>query len=107
MAPLPSHSLLRPLTGALCLLFASAAAADDGDINVLIVNDGAYDQRVAVIDNICKRPVLEKRLVANGELPAQVCAREMGRGDLTIRDLDTGAQRRHRGILDGDRIATP
>jgi hypothetical protein len=107
MAPILSRSALRSLTGVLCLLSASVAAADNGYIDILIVNDGDDDQRVAVIDNICNRQVLEKRIIADGELPAQVCAREMGRGDVTVRNLATGGERRERNLLDGDRIATP
>lgn len=85
----------------------STALADSGYINIEVVNDSSYDQRVAVTDNICGNLVLEKRIIADGRLPAQVCARDMGRGNVTIRNLETGSERQYQGILDGDRVQTP
>lgn len=89
------------------LAVVAPALADNGYINIEIVNNGVNDQRVAVVDKICQDLVLEKRVIAHGILPAQVCAREMGRGDITIRNLETGDERRHAGILDGARVQTP
>ena len=90
----------------LCAL-STNALADSGYIDVEIVNNGEYDQQVTVIDNICRTVVLEQRIIANGSLPARVCARNMSRGDLTIRNLETGREQQHQGILNGDSVQVP
>jgi hypothetical protein len=87
--------------------FLNDAVADDGYIDVEIVNNSTYDQEIAVVDNICRTVVLERRIVADGRIPARVCARNMNRGDLTIRNLETGSERQYRGILNGDRVQVP
>jgi hypothetical protein len=98
---------IAPILIGLLLAAPTLARAQDGYINIRVVNHGAYDARVALVDNICNRLVLEKRIVADAELPAQVCARGMDRGDVTIRNLETGAEQRHRDLLDGDQVPTP
>lgn len=88
-------------------LMVTGAQADDGYINIEIVNGGPYDQRIAVVDDICQQLVLERRIVADGMMPARVCARQMDRGQVTLRNLETGAEREYRGVLDGDRLSVP
>jgi hypothetical protein len=93
---------------ALTLVSISAVAQQqEGYINIEIVNDGQYDQRITVFDDVCNLVVLERRIVANGEIAAQVCARAMDRGLVTVRNLETGAEREYRNVLDGDRLSTP
>lgn len=88
-------------------LLVMSAQAEDGYINIEIVNDGQYDQRIAVVDNICQQLVLERRILADGLMLAQVCARQMDRGHVTLRNLETGAEREYRDVLDGDRLSIP
>jgi hypothetical protein len=87
--------------------FCTTANADSGYIDIEVVNNGEYDQRVAVVDNICRTLVLEKRIIADGRLAARVCARNMGRADVTVRNLESGTERRYQGILNGDQVQAP
>ncbi|NEX17816.1 MAG: hypothetical protein C1943_14645 [Halochromatium sp.] len=91
----------------LVLFMASAQAAAEGYINIEIVNDGQYDQRIAVVDNICHLLVLERRIIADGLMPAQVCSRKMNRGNVTLRNLESGAEREFPNVLDGDQLNVP
>lgn len=98
---------IRGIVFALATTLVMSAQASDGYINIEIVNDGENDQRIAVVDNICQQLVLERRIIADGLVPAQVCARKMDRGQVTIRNLETGAEREYRNVLDGDRLRIP
>lgn len=82
-------------------------AQQEGYINIEIINDSHIDRRIRVIDNICELMVLERRLVGDGMIPAQVCSRDMGRGDITVVNLETGAERRYQDFLNGDRLKAP
>jgi hypothetical protein len=95
-------------------LFAAAlfpllelGAQQEGYINIEIINDSHSDRRIRVVDNICELMVLERRLVGDGMIPAQVCSRRMGRGDITIVNLETGAEKRYQNFLGGDRLTAP
>lgn len=79
----------------------------EGYINIEIINDSHSDRRIRVIDNICELMVLERRLVGDGVIPAQVCSRSMRRGDITIVNLETGAEKRYQNFLGGDRLTAP
>ena len=76
-------------------------------IDVGIVNNSGEVQQISVYDNVCGVLILEKRLVRDGETSAQLCTEGMDRGDVTIRNLETGAERRDRGVLGGARLAAP
>jgi hypothetical protein len=76
-------------------------------IDVGIVNNSGEVQQISVYDNVCGVLILEKRLVRDAETSAQLCTEGMDRGDVTIRNLETGAERRYRGVLGGARLAAP
>jgi hypothetical protein len=101
------HPVIRSAYLLAGLAIAAPSSADSGYINIEIVNNGTDDQRVSLVDNLCEDLVLEKRILAHGILPASVCSRDMGRGDVTIRNLETGAEQRHRGIHSGAQIGMP
>ncbi|MGB5830872.1 MAG: hypothetical protein WBG92_02635 [Thiohalocapsa sp.] len=76
-------------------------------IDVRIVNPGTRDSDMEVIDNICERVVLSKPMVAESMLAAQICAHDMGKGDLTIRNSQTGAEQRHRDVMENASVPVP
>lgn len=82
-------------------------AQQEGYINIEIINDSHNDRRIRVIDNICQLMVLERRLVGDGRIPAQVCAGPMRRGDITMVNLETGTEQRYQNFLNGDRLKAP
>lgn len=76
-------------------------------INVRIINNRGEDVRISVYDNVCGVMLLEKRLVRDGETSAQLCTQGMDRGDVTVRNLETGAERRYQSVLGGARLVAP
>ena len=76
-------------------------------INVRIINDSREELRVSVYDNVCGVMLLEKRLVRNGEIDAQLCTQGMDKGDVTIRNLETGAVRHYQNVVGGAKLAAP
>lgn len=76
-------------------------------ITVGVVNNTGVELRISVYDNVCGVMLLEKRLVRNGETSTELCTQGMDRGDVTIRNLETGVERRFQGVLGGARLAAP
>ena len=76
-------------------------------INVRIINNGGSELQISVYDNVCGVMLLEKRLVRDAETSAQLCTQGMDKGDVTIRNLETGAVRHYRDVLGGATLAAP
>jgi len=76
-------------------------------IDVRIINDSGEALQISVYDNVCGVMLLEKRLVRNAETSAQLCTQDMDRGDVTIRNLETGAVRHYRDVLGGANLVAP
>jgi hypothetical protein len=76
-------------------------------INVRIINDRGSDLRISAYDNVCGVMLLEKRLARSAEISAQLCTQGMDKGDVTVRNLETGAERRYQSVLRGARLAAP
>lgn len=97
----------------LAFLLAAAVAAPLGAgpmgeyITVRVVNSHAYDHPVEMYDNVCKRVVFSRRIVGHATLNAQVCAFDMGKGDVTLRNLQTGAQQHYKGFIDNAKLEVP
>ncbi|AGA90036.1 hypothetical protein Thimo_1239 [Thioflavicoccus mobilis 8321] len=89
------------------LLAGGALGQSSAAINASVVNNGPGDAEVEVVDHICREPVLRARVLADGEIPIQLCATDMGRGDATIRNRVSGAEVRYNAVLEGDRLAVP
>ena len=90
-----------------CAAAACRAQVPDGYIDLQIVNPSPVVRRTAVYDNVCDELVLDKPVDGNGAIPVQVCARGMGRGDVTVRNIDTGAEQRHEDVFGGTQIEVP
>lgn len=91
----------------LLLCLTPIAGLADQYIDVRIVNDSQYDQRIEVVDNICHLIVLQKRIVAGGAIPAVICSRGIEKGDVTIRNLVTGSEQRYPNVSDGEYLRAP
>lgn len=106
----PMHKM--PLTAFLVVVVALVSSTGTTQqlfdyINVRIINNSGEDVRISVYDNVCGVMLLEKRLVRDGETSAQLCTQGMDRGDVTVRNLETGAERRHQGVLGGAKLVAP
>ena len=76
-------------------------------ITVRIINNAGEALQVSVYDNVCGVMLLEKRLVRDAETSAELCTQGMDKGDVTIRNLETGTERRYRDVLGGARLVAP
>lgn len=105
----PRSSLLAGLLAGAMLAGAGPVAAQglSSALNVVVENGTGGDADIEVVDNVCQVVVLSKRVVADGEVPAQVCAGDLGRGDVTLRDRLAGSERRFDNVQDGDRLPVP
>jgi len=104
-----NKTLLMVVSGVLFALLSSSGMSQQLSdyINVRIINDSRDELRVSVYDNVCGVMLLEKRLVRNGEIDAQLCTQGMDKGDVTIRNLLTGAERRYQSVVRGAKLAAP
>jgi hypothetical protein len=91
------------------LLFSliPTAGLPEQHINVQIVNDSQYEQRVEVVDNMCHLVVLEKLIDGEGMIPAEICSSGMDKADVTIRNLDSGSEQRYQDVHEGDSLEVP
>jgi len=99
-----------PLLSAVLLTAAGVDAAADPPgrpIDISIVNSSGDDLDVEVFDNLCGDVVASGRLVGKSELAAQVCSQDMNRGDVSVRDLRSGAEQRYTDVLDGANLEAP
>jgi hypothetical protein len=86
---------------------ATYADPTGGYIKVRVVNSHGDDHPVEMVDNICKRVVFSKRIVGHATLDAQVCSYDMGKGDVTLRNLQSGARQHYRGFIDNAKLEVP
>jgi len=106
---MPRH-VTRPIPLALALLGTTLAGGVQSQtqyIAIRIVNPHPADRSAAVYDNVCDQLVLDKRVAGQSEIPAQVCARGLGRADVTIVNTLTGAERNYRDVLHGAALEVP
>jgi hypothetical protein len=106
---MPSQATRASLAALLLLGVTPCAWPQEptGYIDVRIVNPHPADRSAAVYDNVCDQLILSKRVAGHGVIPAQVCARGLGRGDVTIVNTVTGAERDYRDILRGASLEVP
>ena len=87
--------------------FAGALRAETGYLDAMVVNHSREPRHILAYDNVCQQVVFDKRILAEGELPVNLCAGDGHRGDLTLRNRLTGAERRYSRIIRGSRLEAP
>jgi hypothetical protein len=104
-----NKKLVMVISVVVCVLASSTGLTQQQSdyIIVRIINDGGEALRISAYDNVCGVTLLEKVLVRNAETSAQLCTQGMDKGDVTIRNLETGAVRHYRDVLGGAKLAAP
>ncbi|UHD15108.1 hypothetical protein [Thiocapsa bogorovii] len=103
---------MQPRTVLMGLVFLAIAPMSNADglgqpITVEIVNPGFDERMIEVVDNICREVVVSAPLAAEASVSAHVCTRDMGKGDVTVRNTLTGAKQRHAGVIGDAQLTAP
>ncbi len=104
-----NKKLLMVVSVVICVLTSSTGLTQQQSdyIIVSIINNSGEALRISAYDNVCGVMLLEKRLVRDAETSAELCTQGMDKGDVTIRNLETGAVRHYQNVVGGTKLAAP
>jgi hypothetical protein len=86
---------------------AGVLRAETGYLDARVFNDSREPRHILAYDNVCQHVIFDKRILAEAELPVNLCAGDGHRGDVTLRNRLTGAERRYSRIIRGSRLKAP